>query len=75
MITINSFLHRNDLKDFIRRWMYGEVHPSDADLITRLVHFNNIYLSRYLKIFSEKVFQELHKCELYCRPAYIKSDL
>lgn len=75
MITINSFLHRNDLKDFIRRWMYCDVHPSDADLITRLVHFNNIYLSRYLKIFSEKVFQELHKCELYCRPAYIKSDL
>jgi hypothetical protein len=55
--------------------MYCDVHPSDADLITRLVHFNNIYLSRYLKIFSEKVFQELHKGELYCRPAYIKSDL
>ena len=55
--------------------MYCDVYPSDADLITRLVHFNNIYLSRYLKIFSEKVFQELHKCEMYCRPAYIKSDL
>ena len=55
--------------------MYCDVQPSDADLITRLVHFNNVYLSRYLKIFSEKVFQELHKCELYCRPAYIKSDL
>ena len=75
MITINSFLHRNDLKDFIRRWMYCDVRPTDADLITRLVHFNNIYLSRYLKIFSEKVFQELHECELYCRPAYVKSDL
>jgi hypothetical protein len=55
--------------------MYCDVYPSDADLITRLVHFNNIYLSRYLKIFSEKVFQELHKCEMYCRPAYVKSDL
>jgi hypothetical protein len=55
--------------------MYFDVYPSDADLITRLVHFNNVYLSRYLKIFSEKVFRELHKCELYCRPAYIKSDL
>jgi hypothetical protein len=75
MITINSFLHRNDLKDFIRRSMYCDVHPSDADLITRLVHFNNVYLSRYLKIFSEKVFRELHKCELYCRPAFVKSDL
>jgi hypothetical protein len=55
--------------------MYFDVYPSDADLITRLVHFNNVYLSRYLNIFSEKVFRELHKCELYCRPAYIKSDL
>jgi hypothetical protein len=55
--------------------MYCEVHPSDADLITRLVHFNNIYLSRYLKMFSQKIFQELHKCKLNCRPAFVKSDL
>jgi hypothetical protein len=55
--------------------MYGEVHPSDADLITRLVHFNNIYLSRYLSIFSHKIFQGLHKCELHSRPGFIKSDL
>ncbi len=75
MITISSFLHRNDLKDLIQRWMYGDVHLSDADLITRLVHFNNVYLSRYLKIFSRNVLQELHKCELQCRPAYTKGDL
>ncbi len=75
MITINSFLHRNDLKDLIRRWMYCEVYPSDADLITRLVHFNNIYLSRYLNVFSRKIFQGLHKCELHSRPAFVKSDL
>jgi hypothetical protein len=55
--------------------MYCDVYPSDADLIARLVHFNNVYLSRYLKIFSEKIFRDLHDCELYCRPAYIKSDL
>ncbi|MGO9213977.1 MAG: hypothetical protein ACLP9S_08795 [Syntrophales bacterium] len=55
--------------------MYCEVNPSDADLITRLVHFNNIYLSRYLNIFSHKIFQGLHKCELYSRPAFVKSDL
>ena len=75
MITINSFLHRNDLKDFIRRWMYCDLRTSDADLITRLVHFNNIYLSRYLHIFSESVFHNLHKCELFSKPAYVKSDL
>lgn len=59
----------------MQRWMYCDVRPSDADLITRLVHFNNIYLSRYMKIFSEKVFHELHQCDLSCKPAYVKSDL
>lgn len=75
MITISSYLHRNDLRDIIRRWMYCDVNFSDADLITRLVHFNNVYVSRYLKIFSEKVFREFHQCDLYTKPAFLKSDL
>ena len=53
MITINSYLHRSTLNNIIRRWMYGEVYSSDADLINRIVHFNNIYVSRYLNLFSE----------------------
>ncbi len=75
MITISSYLHRAELRDIIKRWMYSEAYPSDADLITRLVHFNNVYVSRYLKIFSEKVFRELHQTDLYSRPAFLKSDL
>ncbi|MEN6319935.1 MAG: hypothetical protein ABFD82_14420 [Syntrophaceae bacterium] len=75
MITISSYLHRNDLRDIIRRWMYCDVRSSDADLITQLVHFNNVYVSRYLKIFSEKVFRELHHCDLYMKPASRKGDL
>ena len=59
----------------MQRWMYCDVRPSDADLIARLVHFNNIYLSRYMKIFSEKVFNELHQCDLSCKSAYVKTDL
>jgi hypothetical protein len=55
--------------------MYFDVRSTDADLITRLVHFNNVYVSRYLKIFSEKVFRELHHCDLYMKPASRKSDL
>jgi hypothetical protein len=55
--------------------MYCDVRSTDADLITRLVHFNNVYVSRYLKIFSEKVFRELHHCDLYMKPASRKSDL
>jgi hypothetical protein len=75
MITINSYLHRNVLSDIIRRWMYGEVHSSDADLITRIVHFNNVYVSRYLKYFSENLFGALHHSHIYARQVFLKSDL
>lgn len=75
MITISSYLHRSVLRDIIRRWMYCDLYPSDADTITRLVHFNNVYVSRYLKIFSEKVLRQLHQDTLYAKPAFIKSDL
>jgi hypothetical protein len=60
MITINSFVHRDVLNDIIRRWMYDEAVPSDADLITRLVHFNHVYVSRYLDFFTVRIFQGLH---------------
>jgi len=30
MIAIRSYIHRNLLKDMIRRWMYNEVQPADA---------------------------------------------
>lgn len=55
--------------------MYYDLHPSDADLIPRLVVFNNVYVSRYLRIFSEKVFRELYPGELSVRPVFFKGDL
>lgn len=75
MITINSFLHREALNDIIRRWMYGEARPEDADLLTRLVHFNHVYLSRYLDLFSTLVFRELHLQEITSRPVQHKGEL
>lgn len=75
MITINSFLHREVLKDIIRRWMYDEARPSDADLITRLVHFNHVFVSRYLDLFAERIFREFHPEGLSSRPVQIKGDL
>ncbi len=74
MITINSFLHRDALNDIIRRWMYDEARPSDADLITRLVHFNHIYVSRYLDLFAERIFREIHT-QFSSRHVQIKGDL
>jgi hypothetical protein len=75
MITINSFLHREALNDIIIRWMYGEARPADADLLTRLVHFNHVYVSRYLDLFSRLIFRELHHKEISCRPVQTKGDL
>lgn len=75
MITINSFLHREALNDMIRRWMYGEARPTDADLLTRLVHFNHVYVSRYLEFFSALLFRELHHQEIFSRPVQHKGEL
>ena len=55
--------------------MYCDLDPSDAGTIARLVHYNNVYVSRYLNFFSERVFQELHRCNLNKKPAFLKSDL
>ncbi|MCX5841582.1 MAG: hypothetical protein NTY16_09060, partial [Deltaproteobacteria bacterium] len=60
MIRINSYLHRTVLSDLIRRWMYDEVYPADADLITRLINFNHAYVSRYLHLFTEQILQEFY---------------
>ena len=60
MIRINSYLHRTVLSDLIRRWMYHEVYPADADLITRLINFNHAYVSRYLHLFTERILQEFY---------------
>ena len=75
MITINSYLHREVLSDIIRRWMYNESLPADADLITRLVHCNHVYVSRYLESFSELIFHELHQEKLFCRSVQVKGEL
>ncbi len=75
MIRINSFIHRQVLDDIILRWMYDEAHSTDADLITRLVHFNHVYVSRYLAQFAGLIFRELHRKELLCRPVQLKGEL
>ena len=75
MITIGSFLHREVLNDIIRRWMYDQARPSDADLIARLSHFNRVYVSRYLEQFAGLIFRELHQCQLFPRPVQLKGEL
>ena len=75
MIRINSYLHRNLFYDVVRRWMYDQAYPSDAELITRLVHFNSVYVSRYLDVFSRLVLEEIHNAPLKTGRALLKKDL
>ncbi len=75
MIHINSYLHRSLFYDIVRRWMYDLAYPSDAELITRLVHFNNVFVSRYLEIFSRAVLEKLHDTDLHVGKARLKGDL
>jgi len=64
MITINGYLHRQEMCDLIRRSMYGNVRSGDGDLIARLVHFNQVFVSRYLHHFATRLFRELHGADL-----------
>ncbi|MCK9195651.1 MAG: hypothetical protein M0P16_01565 [Syntrophales bacterium] len=75
MITINSYLHRNELKDLIRRSMYGNVQTGDGDLITRLVHFNQFFVSRYLHHFAGTLFRELHGSDLRGERISLKGEI
>ncbi|MBW1808891.1 MAG: hypothetical protein JRJ87_11925 [Deltaproteobacteria bacterium] len=75
MILINSYLHRQTFYSVIKRWMYHRAHLHDAELITRLVHFNNAYISRYLQRFTEMVFKNLFGQNLKTRFAIVKRDL
>jgi len=75
VITINGFLHREVLSDVIRRWMYNETRPDDADSVVKLVHFNSVFVSRYLKIFAQGIFSGLRPGPLSVFPATRKGDL
>lgn len=75
MIRINGYLHRDDLYDVIRRWMYDQPDPEDANRITQLVHFNACYVSRYLEQVVDDVFGGLHGMPLRVERALTKKVL
>lgn len=75
MIRINSFLHREHLSRIIRRWLSDALQPGDVDEILQLVHFNNVYVSRYLDRFAADLFTRLHGSDLHKRSVVTKGDL
>ncbi|MFZ0614135.1 MAG: hypothetical protein WAM73_17975 [Desulfobacterales bacterium] len=75
MITIGSYLHRDALRDLIRRWMYGNSHPTDIEDLVQLVYFNNAYVSRYLTAFAKDIFRRFHPHALKVCKTRLKGDL
>jgi hypothetical protein len=75
MIEIISYLHRGELCDLIRRWMYDKPAPSDADHLARIVLFNHEYVSRYLDLFAGDLFRKIHGPNLVTRSITRKGEL
>jgi hypothetical protein len=75
MITITGFLHRDELHDLIRRWMYGRVLPDDARRIPQVVHYNGEYVRRYLQRFAQRLFGRLHAGRILFQPTCLKGEL
>jgi len=75
MIRINSFLHREQLYQVIRRWMFDDLRTGDAGDILRLVHFNNVFVSRCLDRFSTGLFAGLHSADLRVEQVSTKGAL
>ncbi len=59
MITIGGYIHRGELEDLVWRWLHNRVLPDDPERVTKLIHFNNIYASRYLTYWAKQLFTEL----------------
>ena len=59
MITIGGYIHRPEVEDLLWRWLHNRVLPDDPERVTKLIHFNNIYASRYLGLWSRQLFTEL----------------
>jgi hypothetical protein len=75
MIQITGFIHRKALQDLIGRWMLDRFEPSDAMDLMRLVHFNSVYVARYLPVLTERVLRGFHRCRLSSRMSLTKGDI
>lgn len=42
MITLTGFLHRDELRELLGRWLADDDHPGDATRVKELVNFNSV---------------------------------
>lgn len=75
MIRITGFIHRQVLHDLIGRWMLDRFEPPDPTALMRLVHFNSVYVARYLPLLAEGLLQGVHGARITRRTCFTKGDL
>ena len=75
MIRITGLLHRAELCALFRRWMLDQPSPTNAVELLRLVHFNNLFVSRYLALLGRDLLERYHGCPLSSRRASTKGEL
>lgn len=75
MIYFTSTLYRQAFGQLIGRWMYNRPASGDAELLSRLVHFNNVFITRYLQAFSIRLFSAFHGRPLGMLKAESKAEL
>jgi len=75
MITIGNYIHRSELEDLFWRWLHGQVLPDDPERVTKLIHSNNLYASRYLGLWSKQLFSALSGAQAVEVPITTKADL
>lgn len=75
MITVGNYIHRSELEDLFWRWLHGQVLPDDPERVTKLIHFNNIYVNRYLGLWSKQLFSALSGSRTIEVPISTKAEL
>ncbi len=75
MIEINSYLHRAELCDIIRRWMYDKPEADDGERLSRIVLFNHEYVRRYMDFFAMALLRGLHGTDIKTRGISLKGEL
>ncbi|RLB58367.1 MAG: hypothetical protein DRI34_05035 [Deltaproteobacteria bacterium] len=75
MIRFTSTLYREAFGQLVERWMYNRPEDGDAELLSRLVHFNNVFMARYLQAFSIRLLSAWHGRRPGTRPSETKGEL
>lgn len=75
MISIGGYIHRGELEELFWRWMHNRIEADDPERVTKLIHFNNIYASRYLGMWARQLFMELAGETIREVPIQTKAEL